>query len=107
MTLVDRAEGAHPVGGQVFKLGTRGDAVVGVTLRRVVHIPADVANILFHIVLDFRVNNSTAKIRLFSYTAKNILQKTLQMSGKRLACSFFHSFLVAFCALLADTSCTQ
>ena len=56
MTLVDRAERADPVGGQIFKLGTGSDAVVGVTLRRVILIPADVANILFHIVLDFRVN---------------------------------------------------
>ncbi len=77
MTLVHRAEGADPIGGQFLEFGAGGNAVVGVALRGVILIPADVANILFHIVLDFRVNNSTAKIRLFSYTAKNILQKTM------------------------------
>ena len=62
MTLVDRAEGAHPVGGQVLELGAGGDAVVRIALRGVILIPADVANILFHIVLDFRVNNSIETI---------------------------------------------
>ena len=54
MTLVDRAEGADPVGGQVLELGAGGDAVVGVALRGIILIPADVANILFHIVFDFK-----------------------------------------------------
>ena len=62
MSLIYRAEGAHPVGGQVLELGARGDAVLGVALRGVIFIPADVANILFHIVLDFRVNNSIETI---------------------------------------------
>ena len=48
MSLVYRAEGAHPVGGQVLELGAGSDAVVGVALRGVILIPADVANILFH-----------------------------------------------------------
>ena len=48
MTLVYRAEGAHPVGGQVFELGAGSDAVVGVALRGIILIPADIANILFH-----------------------------------------------------------
>ncbi len=48
MSLVDRAEGAHPVGGQVFELGAGSDAVVRVALRGIIFIPADVANILFH-----------------------------------------------------------
>ena len=51
---IDRAEGAHPVGGQVFELGAGSDAVVRVALRGIIFIPADVANILFHIVLDFK-----------------------------------------------------
>ena len=54
MSLVDRAERAHPVGGQVFELGAGSDAVVGVTHCGVIHIPANVANILFHIVFDFK-----------------------------------------------------
>ena len=62
MSLIYRAEGAHPVGGQVLELGAGSDAVVGVALRGVILIPADVANILFHIVLDFRVNNSIETI---------------------------------------------
>ncbi len=49
MSLVDRAEGAHPVGGQVFKLGAGSDAVLRVALCRVIFIPADVANVLFHL----------------------------------------------------------
>ena len=72
MSLVDRAERAHPVGGQILELGAGSDAVLRIALRGVILIPADVANILFHIVLDFRVINSTAKIRLFSYMAKKI-----------------------------------
>ena len=62
MSLIDRAEGAHPVGGQVLELGAGSDAVLRVALRGVIFIPADVANILFHIVLDFRVNNSIETI---------------------------------------------
>ena len=62
MCFVYRAEGAHPVGGQVFELGAGSDAVLRVALRGVIFIPADVANILFHIVLDFRVNNSIETI---------------------------------------------
>lgn len=48
MCFVDRAEGTHPVGGQIFELGAGSYAVVGVALRGVIFIPADVANILFH-----------------------------------------------------------
>ena len=48
MTLIHRAEWAHPIGGQVFKLGAGGYAVVGITFCGVILIPADVANILFH-----------------------------------------------------------
>lgn len=70
MTFVDRAERADPVGGQVFKLGSRGNTVLRVALCGVILIPADVANILFHIVLDFVVNISSAKIQLFSNTEK-------------------------------------
>ena len=62
MSLIYRAEGAHPVGGQVLELGAGSDAVLRVALRGVILIPADVANILFHIVLDFRVNNSIETI---------------------------------------------
>ncbi len=47
---IDGAEGADPVGGQVFELGAGSDAVVGVALRGIILIPADVANILFHII---------------------------------------------------------
>ena len=59
---VDRAQRADPISGQVLELGARSDAVVGVAFRGVILIPADVANILFHIVLDFRVNNSIETI---------------------------------------------
>ena len=48
MCFVDRAEWADPVGGQVLKLGAGSDAVLRIALRRVILIPADVANILFH-----------------------------------------------------------
>ena len=47
------AEGADPVGGDVFKFGAWGDAVVGVAFCGVILIPADVTNILFHIVFVF------------------------------------------------------
>ena len=77
MSLVNRAEGTHPVSGQVFELGAGSDAVVRVTLRGVILIPAYIANILFHVFLFLKVNNSAAKIRLFSYMAKNILRKTM------------------------------
>ena len=62
MSLVYRAERADPVGGQVFELGTRGYAVVRVALCGVILIPADVANILFHIILFLEV-----KFRLQRY----------------------------------------
>ena len=52
MCLVDRAERADPIGGQVFKLGARGDAVVRVAGSGVIHIPAYIANVLFHDSLD-------------------------------------------------------
>ena len=48
MCFVHRAEGAYPVGGQVFELGAGGDAIVGVTGCGVIHIPAHIANVLFH-----------------------------------------------------------
>ena len=51
---IDRAERAHPVGGQILELGAGGDAVVGVALCGVILIPADVANILFHIIYCFK-----------------------------------------------------
>ncbi len=72
MALVDRTERADPVGGQVFELGTGGDAVVGVALRGVILIPADVAYILFHIVFVLSIKYSSAKIRLFSELTKLI-----------------------------------
>ena len=75
MSLIYRAEGAHPVGGQVLELGAGSDAVLRVALRGVILIPADVANILFHIVLVFRIDISGAKIRLFSYMKENICKK--------------------------------
>ena len=59
---IDGAKWAYPVGGQVFEFGARGDAVVRVALRGVILIPAHIANILFHIVLDFGVNNSIETI---------------------------------------------
>ena len=49
MSFIYRAEGAHPVGGQFLKLGAGSDAVVRVALRGVIFIPADVANVLFHL----------------------------------------------------------
>ena len=61
MSLIYRAEGAHPVGGQVLELGARGDAVLRVALRGVIFIPADVANILFHIIVVLKVNISKCK----------------------------------------------
>ena len=48
MGLVNRTEGAYPVGRQVFEFGARGYTVVGVTFCGVILIPADVANIFFH-----------------------------------------------------------
>ena len=58
MALVDRAERANPIGGEVLELGAGGNAVVRVTLRGVILIPADVANILFHIVFVLGVSDS-------------------------------------------------
>ena len=97
MTLVDRAEGAHPVGGQVLELGARGDAVVRIALRRVILIPADVANILFHNGYCFKVNISTAKIRLFSYMAKNIFhtaakQMCMLVGGALIMMTYYYIF---------------
>jgi hypothetical protein len=79
---IDGAEGTDPVGGQVFELGAGSDAVLRIALCRVILIPADVANILFHIILDFRVNNSTAKIRLFFYMCKNIFTRRTAKAKK-------------------------
>lgn len=71
MSLIYRAEGAHPVGGQVFELGARGDAVLRVALRGVILIPADVANILFHIIVVLKVNISKCKdTTIFLYGKK-------------------------------------
>jgi hypothetical protein len=84
MSLVNRAEGAHPVGGQVLELGARGDAVLRVALRGVIFIPADVANILFHIIVVFKVNISkfqSAKIRLFFIWAKKTVVLLIYWRG--------------------------
>lgn len=70
MRFIDRAEGAHPVGRQVLELGAGSDAVLRVALCRVILIPADVAYILFHIIVVLKVNNSAAKIHLFSGLTK-------------------------------------
>jgi hypothetical protein len=70
MGLVDGAERAYPVGGEVFELGARSNAVVGVTLCGVILVPADVANILFHIIVILGFIFRSAKIQLFSKTAK-------------------------------------
>ena len=53
MAFVHRAKGAHPIGGQVFELGAGSDTMLRVALRGVILIPANVANILFHIFLVF------------------------------------------------------
>lgn len=50
---VYRAEGAGPIGGEVFELGTGGDAVVGVANCGVIDIPANIANVFFHWFLIF------------------------------------------------------
>ena len=42
------AEGAYPVGGQVFEGGAGGYAIVGVALGGIILVVADVANVLFH-----------------------------------------------------------
>lgn len=42
------AERAQPICRQVFKLGSRGYAIVGVAHSGVVDIPAYFANVLFH-----------------------------------------------------------
>ena len=90
MCLVDGAERAHPVGGEVFELGARSNTIIGVALSGVILIPADVANILFHIIVVFKVNISkfqSAKIRLFFYMDKNIFTsrttKAQKNHGKR------------------------
>ena len=70
MAFVYWAERAYPIGGQVLELGAGSDAVLRVTLCGVILIPAYIANILFHVFLFLKVNNSAAKIRLFSYMAK-------------------------------------
>jgi hypothetical protein len=44
----DAAHGAHPICGKVFKSGSGGDAVVGISCLRVVLVPANVAYVLFH-----------------------------------------------------------
>jgi hypothetical protein len=66
MGFVYRAEGAGPVGGQVFKFGSGGDAVVGVADCGVIDIPANIAFVFFHVVILFfyGVNNSFLFIRL-------------------------------------------
>ncbi len=99
---IDGAERAHPIGWQVLEFGARGYSVLWVALRWVIFIPADVANILFHNGYCFKVNISTAKIRLFSYMAKIILQKILPMSSERPTSSFLHSFFVASMCLLCS-----
>ena len=84
MCLVDGAERAHPVGGEVFELGARSNAVVGVTLCGVILVPADVANILFHIIVVFKVNISkfqSAKIRLFFIWAKKTVVLLIYWRG--------------------------
>ena len=71
MTLVHRAEGADPIGWKVLELGAGSDAVVRIALRRVILIPADVANILFHIIVVLKVNISKCKdTTIFLYGKK-------------------------------------
>jgi hypothetical protein len=47
---------AYPVVGQIFKGSSGGNTVVGIADRRVVHITACIADILFHRSLLFRFN---------------------------------------------------
>ena len=91
MSLVNRAEWAHPVG-----------AMLRIALCRVILIPAYIANILFHIVLDFVVNILAAKIRLFSYMTKNILLKTLPMGSEHPTAFYLCSF---FASISLNSSC--
>jgi hypothetical protein len=74
MCLVNRAEWAHPVSRQVFEFGAGSYAVVGVALCGVILIPADVANILFHIIVVLKVNISRCKdTTIFLYGQKKLL----------------------------------
>lgn len=71
MRFIDRAEGADPVGGQVFELGAGSDAVLRIALCGVILMPADVANILFHIIVVLKVNISKCKdTTIFLYVQK-------------------------------------
>ncbi len=45
---VHAAHRAGPVGGEVFKGGAGGNAVVGITDFGIIHVTAKVANVLFH-----------------------------------------------------------
>lgn len=97
MTLVDRAEGADPVGGQVLELGAGGDAVVGVALRGIILIPADVANILFHIIVVLKVNISKCKdTTIFLYGKKYFhtaaKQKCMLVGGALIMMTYYYIF---------------
>ena len=61
MSLIYRAKRTYPVGRQVLELGAGSDAVLRVALSGVILIPADVANILFHIIVVLKVNISKCK----------------------------------------------
>ena len=45
---IHAAHRAGPVGGEIFKGGAGGNAVVGITDLGIIHITAKVANVLFH-----------------------------------------------------------
>lgn len=52
LVLAGAAQGAHPVGGQVLPLGAGGDAIIRIAQSLVVHIAADIADVL-HSLLSF------------------------------------------------------
>ena len=49
------AQGAYPIFGKIFKSGARGDAIVGISDFRIVHITAHVTNVFFHNIRILRV----------------------------------------------------
>ena len=52
---IHAAHRAGPVGGEIFKGGAGGDAVVGITDLGIIHVTAQITYVLFHILYNLMV----------------------------------------------------
>ena len=72
------ADGTYPVGRNVFEGGSRGDSAVGISHYRVILIPANVANVLFHNLMGLKILHFVQNDRGYR---PMVLKKSLPLSS--------------------------